>query len=51
MHQYPGMQIDYSKRKQVQITLYDYIHSMMNELPPDLDRGATTPATNQLFYQ
>jgi len=37
------------QEKQVQITMYDYIHNMMNELPPDMDGGATTPATNHLF--
>jgi len=48
-HQYLGMQIDYTKKKQVQITMYDYIHNMLNELPPDMDGGATTPAANHLF--
>jgi len=48
-HQYLGMQIEYTKKKQVQITMYDYIHNMLNELPPDMDGGATTPAANHLF--
>jgi len=43
------MQIDYTKKKQVQITMYDYIHNMLNEPPPDMDGGATTPAANHLF--
>jgi len=43
------MQIDHTKRKQFQITIYDYIHNMMNELQPDMDGGATTPATNNLL--
>jgi len=43
------MQIDYTKRNHVQIIMYDYINSMLNELPPDMDGGATTPAANHLF--
>ena len=43
------MQIDYTKIKQVQITMYDYIHNMLNELPPDMDGVATTSAANNLF--
>jgi len=43
------MRIDYTRRKQVQITMYDYIHNMLNELPPDMDGGATTPDDNHLF--
>jgi len=46
---YLGMQIDYTKRKQVQITMYYFIHNMMNELPSYMDGGSITPATNHLF--
>jgi len=49
MHQYLGMQTDYTKRKQVQITMYDQIHNKLNEPPPDMDGGATIHAAKHLF--
>jgi len=36
-------------RQQVQITMYDYIHKILNKLLPDLDGGVTAPATIHLL--
>ena len=43
------MQIDYTKKKQAQINMYEYILNMLNELPLDMDGVATTPVHNHLF--
>ena len=48
-HRYLYMEIYYTNRKQVQITIYDYVHNILNEKPLDMDGGATTPAANHLF--
>ena len=49
MHTYLGMTIYYTKKKQVQINMYEYIHNMLNELPLDMDGVATTRVHNHLF--
>jgi len=43
---YLGSQIDCTNTKQVQITLYDYKHNMLNELPQNMYGGANTPTAN-----
>ena len=48
-HQYIGMQVYYTNRDQLQITMYDNNHNILNDLPPDIDAGAKTPAPNHLF--
>lgn len=49
VHDYLGMRIDYSEPGKVKITMIDYIEKMLDELPPDMDGEAVTPACNHLF--
>jgi len=50
IHNYLGMQIDYSTRGQVKITMPHMIEEILKQLPKSLSQGpATTPAANHLF--
>jgi len=44
MHEYLGMTLDYSTPGKVRISMTDYITSMLDELPDDMDGVAATPA-------
>lgn len=43
------MRMDFSNPGKVVFTMIDFIHNMLEELPPDMDGVATTPAANHLF--
>jgi hypothetical protein len=49
LHDYLGMTISFEIPGKVQITMFDYIKKMLNDLPPDMDGIAVTPAANHLF--
>ena len=50
IHDYLGMTLDFSTPGTVQITMIDYIHAMLDELPEELKKGvAVTPAADHLF--
>ncbi len=49
IHDYLGMTLDYSRAGKVQITMYDYIERMLDELPAEMDGIAATPAAQHLF--
>jgi Reverse transcriptase (RNA-dependent DNA polymerase) len=48
-HDYLGMQLEYAPKGKVQVTMFDYIEGMLNELPKDMDGIASSPAANHLF--
>ena len=48
-HDYLGMQLDYSIEGKVRITMFDYIKSMLSELPEDMNGEAASPAASHLF--
>ena len=49
IHDYLGMTLDFSIDGKVQISMEDYIRTMLAELPEDMAGVATTPATEHLF--
>jgi hypothetical protein len=49
VHDYLGMQLNFSEQKKVKVSMFDYIDSMLKELPDDMDGEALTPAGNHLF--
>jgi hypothetical protein len=49
VHDYLGMQLDYSLDGKIKITMYDYIENMLSELPEDMAGVANTPAAPHLF--
>ena len=44
IHDYLGMQLDYSEEGKVRITMFEYIKTMLSELPEDMDGEAASPA-------
>jgi len=50
VHNYLGMQIDYTEEGKVKFTMPHMIEEIINQLPASLNNGpATTPAANHLF--
>jgi Reverse transcriptase (RNA-dependent DNA polymerase)/Zinc knuckle len=49
IHDYLGMQIDYQQQGKVKITMFNYIDSMLDSLPSDMDGISATPAAAHLF--
>jgi hypothetical protein len=50
VHDYLGMQLDFSNKGKVVMTIHDYIDELIKEVPEDLLSGkASTPASNFLF--
>ena len=49
IHDYLGMTIDYSLDGKVMISMKDYINSMLEGLPDDMNGESATPAGNHLF--
>ena len=49
VHEYLGMTIDYSSPGKVMISMKDYIKSMLEALPSDMDGESATPGGNHLF--
>lgn len=49
VHDYLGMTLDFSTAGKVKFTMVDFIESMLEELPDDMDGHAATPAANYLF--
>ena len=49
VHDYLGMTLDFSMKGKVQVTMINYIHDMLAELPADMDSVASTPAADHLF--
>jgi Reverse transcriptase (RNA-dependent DNA polymerase) len=48
-HDYLGMQLDYSTKGKVMVTMFDYVEGMLAELPKDMEGIASSPAANHLF--
>jgi hypothetical protein len=48
IHEYLGMTIDYGTIGQVKIRMDDYVQTMLEEAPADMDGTATTPAAEYL---
>ena len=49
IHEYVGMNIDFSETGKVKFTMVDYIKEMLEELPEDMSGTAPTPAASNLF--
>jgi hypothetical protein len=49
VHEYLGMTIDYTDDGKVKITMEDYIKSILNDLPEDMNGESPTPAGTHLF--
>lgn len=49
VHEYLGMNLDFSKRESVVVTMYDYITRLVDEAPADFGGEAVTPAARHLF--
>ena len=49
IHDYLGMQLDYSDDNKVKITMFDYIKNMLDEIPDDMSGESNTPAAQHLF--
>jgi hypothetical protein len=50
LHDYLGIQIDFTEDQKVKMTMYDYIDELIKETPAKLMKGTSaTPATNHLF--
>ena len=49
VQEYLGMTIDYSIPGNVKFTMIDYIKTMLEELPADMDGTSTTPAASHLI--
>ena len=49
LHDYLGMTIDFSTPGKVCFNMADYVKGVLDELPPDMDGEAATPAANHLF--
>ena len=49
IHDYLGMQLDYSVDRKVIISMYDYIERLLDEASEDMNGVATTPASHHLF--
>ena len=50
MHEYLGMEIDFSQAGEVKFSMLQYIDRLVVEIPADLSSGvATMPAANHLF--
>lgn len=48
-HDYLGMQIDYTQRRKVIFSMFDYINEVIKESPEDFKGTAETPAAAHLF--
>jgi hypothetical protein len=46
---YLGMSLDFSHKDAVQVTMYDYIDTMLHDLPPAMDGEVPTPTASHLF--
>jgi hypothetical protein len=50
VHEYLGIQIDFSQDKKVKMMMYDYIKEFIQEVPANLVKGtSTTHVANHLF--
>ena len=49
VHNYLGMQMDFSNPGEVKIDMVNYIKTILNEVPSDMLGAATSPAANHLF--
>jgi hypothetical protein len=50
IHEYLGIQIDFTEDQKVKMTMYDYIDELIKESPAELLKGTSaTPAANHLF--
>jgi hypothetical protein len=49
IHDYLGITIDYSEVGKVIFTMYDYLEDILAEMPDDMNGGAPTPASDNLF--
>ena len=49
IHEYLEMTIDYSEKGKVKFTMYDYLETIIDEAPNDMDGSAIKPAANDLF--
>jgi hypothetical protein len=49
VHNYLGMTLDFSKPGSVVVEMFDYIDTMVNDMPEDMRGSAVTPAANHLF--
>ena len=49
VHEYLGMNIDWSTEGMVVITIYDYLEDILAELPSGFDGVDVTPVVSELF--
>ena len=49
VHEYLGMTFDYSFRKEVKISMHDYLTKVIKEFPEEITGVCATPASDYLF--
>jgi hypothetical protein len=50
IHDYLGIQVNFSEDQKVKLTMYDYIEELINKTPVELMKGSgVTPAANHLL--
>jgi hypothetical protein len=48
-HEYLGMSIDFTRKGEVRLSMYDYVHKLINRLPKDMLGERATAAPEYLF--
>ena len=49
LHDYLGMTIDWTAKRRVKFTMYDFLEDILIDAPPEFDGEDVTPATKTLF--
>eukprot|EP00957_Ditylum_brightwellii_P015608 1177306-Ditylum_brightwellii.AAC.1 len=49
VHDYLGMQLDYSKEEEVEVDMKEYIVQTIEDCPEEIGDGVTSPAADHLF--
>ena len=49
IHDYLGMTIDWTAKRRVKFTMYDFLEDILIDAPPEFDGEDVTPATNRMF--
>ena len=49
IHDYLGMTIDWTWKRRVKFTMYDFLENVLIDAPPEFDGENVTPTTKTLF--
>ena len=49
MHEYPGMDLDYSMGGKVQVSMIKYVDKVLRDFPEQIRKTSSTPAADHLF--